>query len=370
MRRYDIMSGILLILSIIDFALAAPVLVQEKRQAGIDVVHIPEDVITVLGKRIDEDDLGKLVENFKAWGKQIDSSDTHASLSSVPPGPDHGSTGVVQAPTPNPESSTANSGLMMEPSIPGSSESDSDHEWESKVFPSSPITPVPDSSAWTDIHSNADSDGSLRLIFPGSSESGSEHEWESKVFPSSPITPVPDSSAWADIHPNAGSDGSLMLILPESSESDSDHEWESKVFPSSPNEDRLDPSLGWHYYQGHVQQPNLGIPSSSGTSSSRLTSALDPDPDRNLISAQSSPDPPPSTGSDMGHGADSPPLYPDPQSESASAGSQPVDPADPADLEAAALYAKKGKAKQLRRVPGTARDVGKCGPLAEGDAAC
>ncbi|KAN0123263.1 hypothetical protein V8E52_003216 [Russula decolorans] len=55
MRRYDIVSGILLILSIIDFALAAPVLVQEKRQASVDVVHIPKDVITVLGKRGSEE---------------------------------------------------------------------------------------------------------------------------------------------------------------------------------------------------------------------------------------------------------------------------------------------------------------------------
>jgi hypothetical protein len=51
MRQYDIVSGIILILSIIDFALAAPVLMKEKRQERVDVVHIPIDVITVLGKR-------------------------------------------------------------------------------------------------------------------------------------------------------------------------------------------------------------------------------------------------------------------------------------------------------------------------------
>ena len=51
MRRYYIISGILLI---IDLAVAAPVLVQEKRQADVDVVHIPEDAITMLGKRGDE----------------------------------------------------------------------------------------------------------------------------------------------------------------------------------------------------------------------------------------------------------------------------------------------------------------------------
>ncbi|KAN0115599.1 hypothetical protein V8E52_006718 [Russula decolorans] len=55
MRRYDIVSGILLILSVIDFALAAPLLVQENHQACVDVVHIPKDVITVLGKRGDEE---------------------------------------------------------------------------------------------------------------------------------------------------------------------------------------------------------------------------------------------------------------------------------------------------------------------------
>jgi hypothetical protein len=63
MRRYDIVSGILLILSIIDFAIAAPISVQEKRQTCVDVVNIPKDVITVLGKR-GEEDLAKLAEEF------------------------------------------------------------------------------------------------------------------------------------------------------------------------------------------------------------------------------------------------------------------------------------------------------------------
>ncbi|KAF8502836.1 hypothetical protein F5888DRAFT_1121021 [Russula emetica] len=106
MRRYDIVSGILLILSIINFALAAPVLVQEKRQASVDVVRIPRGVTTVLG------------DYFKSWGKPVESSEAHASSSSAPPTPDHGSTNVVQAPGPNPASSTANPGSLMEPSSP------------------------------------------------------------------------------------------------------------------------------------------------------------------------------------------------------------------------------------------------------------
>jgi hypothetical protein len=102
MRRYDVVSGILLILYIIDFALAAPVLVQEKRQAFVDVVHIPKDLMTVLGKRGNEE-LEKLLEGyFNEIGKPVESSDAHASSSSAPLGPDHGSTNVVQEPEPNP----------------------------------------------------------------------------------------------------------------------------------------------------------------------------------------------------------------------------------------------------------------------------
>jgi hypothetical protein len=110
MRRYDIVTGVLLILSFIDFALAAPVLVQEKR-ARVNVAKIPESVTTVMGKRWGEE-LEKLGEEyFKTSGKTIDSSGTHFSSSSAPPGPsgiDHGSTNDVQSPTQNSASSTSN----------------------------------------------------------------------------------------------------------------------------------------------------------------------------------------------------------------------------------------------------------------------
>ena len=71
MRRYDIIFGILLILSIIDFAPAVPVLVQEERDVCGNVAHIPKDVTTVLGKRGSEqlDKFKKIAEEyFKKWG--------------------------------------------------------------------------------------------------------------------------------------------------------------------------------------------------------------------------------------------------------------------------------------------------------------
>ena len=54
MRLYYVLvvSGIFLIFSVIDFAIAAPVLAQEKPQARVDAVNIPEDAMTTLGKRV------------------------------------------------------------------------------------------------------------------------------------------------------------------------------------------------------------------------------------------------------------------------------------------------------------------------------
>ena len=125
MRQYNIVTRILLILSIIDFVLAAPVLVQEKHQASVDVLNIPRNVTTVfkLGKRWDEE-LEKLGEEyFESSGKSIDSSGTYSSSSTAPSGPDHGSTNVVQPPAPYSASSTTSSDQLIEPSCSPSSSS-------------------------------------------------------------------------------------------------------------------------------------------------------------------------------------------------------------------------------------------------------
>ena len=117
MLRSDIVFAILLILSIIDFAHASPVLVQEKGQAWVDAEDIPRDVITVLGKR-GSDEVEKLAEElFRTWDKPVESSDAHASSSSLaaPPVPDHGSMNGGKAPAPNPASSPTNPEPLMEP---------------------------------------------------------------------------------------------------------------------------------------------------------------------------------------------------------------------------------------------------------------
>src|SRR5713226_633905 len=125
MRRYIIVFGILLILSIINLALMALVLVQEKRQGWVDVVNIPGDAKTVLGKR------GDVLEQL--WGKWSfeglwGSCQAHVRRRATPSGsvpsgseplgPDHGSTSVVEEPTPGSEPS----GLSPLGSAPSSSE--------------------------------------------------------------------------------------------------------------------------------------------------------------------------------------------------------------------------------------------------------
>ena len=105
MRRHNITFGIFFILSIIAFALAAPVLVQEKRDECVDMVRLPKNEITVLGKRGGEEDLQELLDEldryFMLSPKQAGSSDTHALASSAQAGPSHGSMVDVQAPDKN-----------------------------------------------------------------------------------------------------------------------------------------------------------------------------------------------------------------------------------------------------------------------------
>ena len=93
MRRYDIVSGILLILSIIDVALAAPVLVQENCCA--DMVHTPKDETTMLGKRaFGTEELEEFIKSLEMPGER---PDWHESSSSAPAGPDHAPPRLTQA---------------------------------------------------------------------------------------------------------------------------------------------------------------------------------------------------------------------------------------------------------------------------------
>ncbi|KAN0123184.1 hypothetical protein V8E52_003137 [Russula decolorans] len=317
MQRYDIVSGILLILSIIDFALAAPVLVQDKRQACVDMVHVPRDAIAVLGKRGDEE-LEKVAEEyFKTSVKPVESSDAHASSSSAPLGPDHGSTNVVQAPPPNPALSTANPNPLMEPSSP-----------------SSPIVPESESSALSDSEDYGwlfEPEGDDNIHTATSSGHGLDHELSS--VPTGPDhgstnvvhDPAPNpASSTANPNPVIELSSSESLPTASSALSNSKNKWLFEL-------------QGGHVI--HFSQPNPN---------KRPWTDMNPDLDFDTIYF---PEPlsvvyPPSTSAEL-------PTGPEHEGNPGS-NKEPEYDVDPQ----AALYAAKGKAKELRRISGTTRDAG------------
>jgi hypothetical protein len=85
MHRHHIVSGLLLILPIINFALGAPALapVKQELEAGAVEVHIPEDAVTVL-KRRGRDSIERLFANLKI---SLDPRPSSSSSSSRPSGP-------------------------------------------------------------------------------------------------------------------------------------------------------------------------------------------------------------------------------------------------------------------------------------------
>jgi hypothetical protein len=327
MRRYDIVSGILLILSIIDFALAAPVLAQEKRQASVDVVPMPpKEVISVLGKRW-EDDLEKLGEEFlnlKTEGKPVDSSDSTLSSSSTPSGPDSGSTNVVQPPAQNPASSTANPDALTEPSSCSPSTLSKRGLWARGNC----LT-----KSWGFVWSALKDDDGLHgglhdslLYDPTASASwyspeSSDHEWTGAYVPQPNPNPNLNLNPTPLIHPSA----------------DPEFDWNYRINaedppPVSPKES--------HVYQVDPLNPPSTSGYAPGPSPTEPKHEMETPPSSNLGSPKEPAD----------EVIPGPPISPDLDHQSLSADSPPP------DLQVA-TYAAKGKAKESRRISGTARDV-------------
>ncbi|KAF8490543.1 hypothetical protein F5888DRAFT_1909909 [Russula emetica] len=134
--------GILLIVPTVDFALAAPVLVQEKRQACADMANIPECPVTVLGKRGEIEEVGgKYIENW--FAKPEGESAALPSSSSPPSESDHGQVDVNQRlPSVSEGWSLVSSLDHAPPPNPGPS-TESDHELTGVHAPlSSPVFPT------------------------------------------------------------------------------------------------------------------------------------------------------------------------------------------------------------------------------------
>jgi hypothetical protein len=404
MRRYDVVSGIFFILSIIDFTLAAPVLVQEKRQAGVHVVHMPKDVVPVLGKRAGEELEKSLAEFFKTWETPIGSSDAHVSSSSAPPEPGHGPTNVMQEPAPNPASLTANPDPLSRPSSPSSippppgSEEDRFNAWDT-VFShkksgyqsSEGLTFTPESSGygsdqeWATAYSSKqypNPDPELSTApGPGADPEFDWNYWMSLEDPASPkkIGLAPENQAGhvpqPDQRPSAGADPNfdweywMNLDRPASPKETGPVAW---GIPTS--EAHQPPPSGYYplssteFGQDHGVNPP---PSPTDLHSYLLSNPwLSTGPEHEVVT-------PPSTGAGSTtvpeHEVATPPspdLGPPKEPENEVVHGPPTtpgsaDPELPSDYQPlsedsfkAAIYAAKGKAKQSRRISGTARDVG------------
>ena len=103
--------GILLILSIMDSTLAAPISAKEKHPDCDDKAHIQRDMVTVL-----EEKRGGEVDAVVGSFEKLGLGDSHASSSSALPAPEHGPTNDGQVPALNPVSSTANPQPLVKPS--------------------------------------------------------------------------------------------------------------------------------------------------------------------------------------------------------------------------------------------------------------
>ena len=296
MRWYYIVTGILFILSTIDFALAAPalVLVQEKRQARVDVMHVPKEETAVLGMR--DEGLEKLGEKFFETG-------THPSSSSAPSGPHHGSTDVVRPPAPNP----ANPNPPMGPPFSLSSSS---------------TLSVQGLRARGNLLDKLEKFAALDLF---------DASW-------------PEQLTYKRPHPSTLSDSSSDYMPP--SDSDSDSESTS--------------SSDWEYDPKYWRKPGDPPPRPLPDLKLLAKPPRRPPPPRlplpSIKIGQYKVDPSnlPSTS---GHGPGPPPTKPEHEVAQSPHQSLNADSQQPVDPQAA-LYAAKGKAKETRSISDTARDVG------------
>lgn len=124
MRPHDIVSRILFILSIIDFALAAPVLLaQEKRQAPVvdAAVHIPKDAMAVWGKRGKEPDDLLPLPSRETWEKYFESLEREMdnSKSSASDSDSHSDSSADSGPS-NPNPWWTNAAVQRPPARPAS----------------------------------------------------------------------------------------------------------------------------------------------------------------------------------------------------------------------------------------------------------
>jgi len=205
------------------------------------VVHMPKDVITVLGKRVGAEGAEKLemvtLDYFKSLGKPAESPEAHASSSSAPPG---------QAPGPNPASSTANPGLLKEPSSPPSTAPSESYEGDDQFH-------------------------DVPLDGPPSSEYGSDH---GLTGAHAPLPKLPNPKP----RPSTDSKSDMSLLYPpvgpaSQKEFGQAHGYQAERVQQPNPGPSADSDFDWNYWTNH-EDPPPPKPASSKSSSSKLWTKL------------------------------------------------------------------------------------------------
>jgi hypothetical protein len=349
MRRSDIIFGILLVLSIIDFDLAAPLLVQKKRHEYVDVIQTPKDVVTVLGKRGGKD-LQKLLKQYEEYVTPPSSPDIHAPSGSAPPRPDHGSMNDVQAQAPNPRpSNDPEFDWDYWTGLPSPHENVVEHAQQPNLGPST------DPEFDWDYRTNLEDEPQpKRPKLESSKEFGQAHDdqVEHAQQPNEgPSIPKFDWDKWANLEFQAQRKRPKVESSKESGQAhENEAEHAQQPNPGSSTDfdlnDFLTELIGSDD-QLPLKQPEPELLSSNpGPSPSGSRLLVEPWSPEEPEHEQVVQGPPPSLAS---------PELTDPELHS---DHQPLSQALGKDDFLNAIYAAKGKAKVSRRILGTARHVG------------
>ena len=321
MRQYHMVSGILLILSIIDSALAAPLMVREKRQTGVDAVmlNIPKDVITVLAKRGEEEDIAMLAGKYL---KKLKSSAPSSSTLTTPTTFHHWSANVPQAPPVNwKHLMNIDYGI---PPVP---------KWRPSVvdFTKLPMKSKPTDGKYSSSTSLGDllqppkDVGQAHESQQGQQEellkNGENPEESAGAHSASPSSTPPEPDDGSTSLPQPPMDWEYLMnkdyhppFAPARPSSSKGPDFTRKHFPENMHE--MEPPKGvGQAHESHGQQPNAGPgpsdpgPSNAKPSNSRPTTTLDSS--TGLGVKRPLPPPTDSERATMGHRPPSPPADPD-----------------------------------------------------------
>lgn len=195
------MRRILLILTVITFTLAAPALVQDKRQSCVDVVHTPEDVIPVLGKRTLEEEMNMLWKYYNNVWRNRNPAVLHLQEPALPVPPNVPPPNPAEMHVPDVHVPPPNLAEMQVPDVhaPAQGPADSNHE-PTKSNDDAPLASSESghSHSTPPIPEGSTGSGDWRTAATAPSSSGPSTEPESDLNHLSAISNTPSAESQSE----------------------------------------------------------------------------------------------------------------------------------------------------------------------------